>query len=175
MSKSPNICANAGQTRFTPSVLVKILYPFWFQSSNTRGTTDLTMKHKIDTATAERMVWTFSSRGKTRQDIKYTERAEPLTYWGEKGAVTLGKVNHQIYTTQRHKGHNIWQREMEGDREEERDKREREGEKQSGWTYRWDTEIEFKGVEEQKTARVRKTDYKRYRKQGEQLYHPDWL
>lgn len=26
-----------------------------------------------------------------------------------------------------------------------------------------------------KTGGVRKTDYKRYRKQGEQLYCPDWL
>lgn len=38
-----------------------------------------------------------------------------------------------------------------------------------------DAEIEFKGVDEQKTARVRKTDYKRYRKQEEQLCRADWL
>lgn len=32
---------------------------------------------------------------------------ELLIARGEKGAVTRGKVNHQIYTTQGHEGHNI--------------------------------------------------------------------
>lgn len=50
-----------------------------------------------------------------------------------------------------------------------------EREKETGRTSRWDAEIEFKGAKEQKTARVRKTDYKRYRKQREQSYCPDWL
>lgn len=50
-----------------------------------------------------------------------------------------------------------------------------ERERGRGRTSRWDAEIEFKGAKEQKTARVRKTDYKRYRKQGEQSYCPDWL
>lgn len=52
----------------------------------------------------------------------------PLTPRGEKGAVTLRKVTHQIHPTQRREGHKTWQGAMEGDRQEERDMRGRKGE-----------------------------------------------
>lgn len=61
---------------------------------------------------------------------------------------------------------------MEGDRQEERDMR---GRKREAGLPDEPKKIEFKGAKEQKTAGVRKTDYKRYRKQAEQSYCPDWL
>lgn len=43
------------------------------KSSNSSFTIHLALRHKIDTATAERMVWTFASRGGKRQDRKYPD------------------------------------------------------------------------------------------------------
>lgn len=63
--------------------------------------------------------------------------------------------------------------------EEERNKgereRARERARERGDGLRDEREIEIKGVEVQKTVTVRKTDYKRYRKQRELLDHPDLL
>lgn len=114
-----------------------------------------------------------------RQDTKYTdmqsrsyteERKEP-SHW-ERSTIRYTQHEDTRDTTSDRERWRVTQ-------EEERNKGERESERESarerGDGLRDEREIEIKGVEVQKTVTVRKTDYKRYRKQRELLDHPDLL
>lgn len=103
------------------------------------------------------------------QSRSYTEERKEPSHW-ERSTIKYTQHEDTGDTTSDRERWKVTQ-------EEERNKvaRERERERDRGDGLRDEREIEIKGVEVQKTVTVRKTDYKRYRKQRELLDHPDWL